>query len=721
MWGVSSHLDMVEKALHESLTPSEYSLHYLKPSSFGAFKTYDGIKVNGDRVLKEIFNEIETLKSDRNVTITKISVVGYSLGGLIARYCIGKLYEVEFFDTIEPVLFSTFATPHLGIRFFKTSRFLDRLMNFLGSRLVGQSGRDLFIHNSDLLPEMTSKSSTYYKGLKLFKFRILLANVRNDRLVSFSTSYISNYNAFENWENLDISFISGLPPAKLLGKEQVARVVDLKNTVYNPDVLQSPIPDSFHRTRQIAIVVVILILPIVFPVIFVASVFGTIKSAIRKSFISDFNVGEAWKSVLSRLSSNKPQHHDSVHEHRDVIAGATQNLVENTLQTLESESPPDVESPPASRQAPEQEKPKDPKDVAVDYDFDKAVEIIPSLEQRLNVSSISSLEVAKHLDALPYDEIKATMCSNLNELDWIKLPVYVRSLNAHEGIVARRGFKRVTAGAPLLYLWVLELHVVGREQSSLTVDGSQPPVVINLFNVGDQVLFAESDLIVFGSFVVVLSNGSETWSSFWFWFWIWFGSRFWSRLLFRVLVQGDVRRREQTRLASRVGSEPPILVHELDLNNGLTFSEADLVVLRCLVVVFSHSHGSGSCSSSSSSSSSSSGSSCLGTLLTGGGGKDDLTGGGGKEVDFGSAFGSSATFKASNLDLTSPTSTSDSSGVSALTGLESCPRSLYWPFFSAQIWAGVFPLVEPKFLLSPPEGCSSLGGAPKAGLEPNDG
>lgn len=61
--------------------------------------------------------------------MTKISFVAHSLGGLIARYAIGKLYSPETVSDgsldeelkgriagLEPINFITSATPHLGSR-----------------------------------------------------------------------------------------------------------------------------------------------------------------------------------------------------------------------------------------------------------------------------------------------------------------------------------------------------------------------------------------------------------------------------------------------------------------------------------------------------------------------------------------------------------------------------------------------------------------------------
>jgi len=52
--------------------------------------TYDGIEVGAERVAKEIEDMLEELRRDGH-KITKFSIVGYSLGGLVARYAIGLL------------------------------------------------------------------------------------------------------------------------------------------------------------------------------------------------------------------------------------------------------------------------------------------------------------------------------------------------------------------------------------------------------------------------------------------------------------------------------------------------------------------------------------------------------------------------------------------------------------------------------------------------------
>ena len=52
--------------------------------------------------------------------VSKISFIAHSLGGLVARYAIGRLYENSSSEAkiagLQPVNFITVATPHLGSR-----------------------------------------------------------------------------------------------------------------------------------------------------------------------------------------------------------------------------------------------------------------------------------------------------------------------------------------------------------------------------------------------------------------------------------------------------------------------------------------------------------------------------------------------------------------------------------------------------------------------------
>jgi triacylglycerol esterase/lipase EstA (alpha/beta hydrolase family) len=75
-------------------------------------------------------------------TLTKISVTGYSLGGVIARYVLGVLHQRGFFDSVRPVNFNTLATPHIGLPRYDTV--LGKLFRTLGPKLLSKTGTQFY-------------------------------------------------------------------------------------------------------------------------------------------------------------------------------------------------------------------------------------------------------------------------------------------------------------------------------------------------------------------------------------------------------------------------------------------------------------------------------------------------------------------------------------------------------------------------------------------------
>ncbi|KAM5565611.1 putative lipase ROG1 [Rosa sericea] len=187
--------------------------------------TFDGVDVMGERLAEEVKSVIK-----RHQSVQKISFVGHSLGGLIARYAIGRLYERDttrelsqenggcrgsgFEDPsleqkakskiagLEPVNFITSATPHLGSRGHK------QVPVFCGFQILekaaartswclGRTGRHLFLTDRDkgkppLLLQMVydSEDLKFLSALKSFRRHVAYANVHYDHLVGWSTSSI---------------------------------------------------------------------------------------------------------------------------------------------------------------------------------------------------------------------------------------------------------------------------------------------------------------------------------------------------------------------------------------------------------------------------------------------------------------------------------------------------------------------------------------------------
>jgi pimeloyl-ACP methyl ester carboxylesterase len=144
-----------------------------------------GIEVGAERVAREIEDALEELGRDGH-KITRFSIIGYSLGGLVARYAVGLLYHKGFFDRIAPINFTTFASPHLGVRTPLTG-YQNHLWNVLGARTLSTSGRQLFTidnfrnTNRPLLSVLADPDSIFIHALARFRNRSLYANIINDR------------------------------------------------------------------------------------------------------------------------------------------------------------------------------------------------------------------------------------------------------------------------------------------------------------------------------------------------------------------------------------------------------------------------------------------------------------------------------------------------------------------------------------------------------------
>ncbi|KAI5369303.1 Putative alpha/Beta hydrolase, lipase [Septoria linicola] len=213
LWGQPKHLDFVRDTLREQYADDR--LHILVATSIADNKTYDGIEVGGERVVNEIEERIAQLESDGH-TIRKISITGYSLGGLIARYAIGVLYSSGLFDRIQPVNFSTFATPHLGVRTPKRGA-RSYIFNVLGAKTLSTSGQQMFLVDDfrdtkrPLLSIMADPNSVFVKGLSRFKNKWIYANTMNDRSVPYYTSAISRTDPFVELDKISVHYLKEQP------------------------------------------------------------------------------------------------------------------------------------------------------------------------------------------------------------------------------------------------------------------------------------------------------------------------------------------------------------------------------------------------------------------------------------------------------------------------------------------------------------------------------
>ncbi|KAL1842663.1 hypothetical protein VTJ49DRAFT_4574 [Mycothermus thermophilus] len=211
LWGNPNHMLNIAKAVRAQYPRDQLYLLVAKRNS-GSF-TYDGIELGGERVCLEIEEELDLIRS-RGGNITKLSIVGYSLGGLVARYAIGLLYARGVLDKLECMSFTAFASPFLGVR-TPLRGLANRLFNVLGARTLCMSGRQLFgidqfrDTGKPLLAVLADPNSIFMCGLARFKRRTLYSNIVNDRSATYYTTSIVKSDPYADLSKVQVRFLSG--------------------------------------------------------------------------------------------------------------------------------------------------------------------------------------------------------------------------------------------------------------------------------------------------------------------------------------------------------------------------------------------------------------------------------------------------------------------------------------------------------------------------------
>ncbi|OAX78675.1 hypothetical protein ACJ72_07015 [Emergomyces africanus] len=268
--GNPSHFDYIAGALREKHGDKLYILAVKRNAGT---LTYDGIERGGERVAHEIEETLETLY-EQGYDIRKLSIVGYSLGGLVARYAIGLLYAKGYFDKVQPVNFTTFATPHLGVR---SPARKSHFWNVLGARTVSESGRQLFMIDSfrdtgkPLLSVLATPGSIFMLGLAMFQHRSLYANIVNDNAAVFYTTGISKTDPFMELDKYHINYLQGYSPV-IVDPDQYISVKDEKDsTLFRPWVIR----------RSLSLLTTLPLYVFLFIFVPIASILFLINSAIQ--------------------------------------------------------------------------------------------------------------------------------------------------------------------------------------------------------------------------------------------------------------------------------------------------------------------------------------------------------------------------------------------------------------------------------------------------------
>ncbi|KVH98779.1 protein of unknown function DUF676, lipase-like protein [Cynara cardunculus var. scolymus] len=207
--------------------PEDLIVHCSERNS--SLLTFNGVDVMGNRLANEVTSVIK-----RHPGLQKISFIGHSLGGLVARYAIAKLYTQDSTKLacqengdptndasneqcsehissrriagLVPINFITVATPHLGtgghrqVPMFGGSNTVEKVAHHI-SWVLGRTGRHLFLTDKaqgqpPLLLQMVEdrEDLKFFSALQSFKRHVLYANAHFDHIVGWSTSSIRRRN-----------------------------------------------------------------------------------------------------------------------------------------------------------------------------------------------------------------------------------------------------------------------------------------------------------------------------------------------------------------------------------------------------------------------------------------------------------------------------------------------------------------------------------------------
>jgi hypothetical protein len=271
----------------------------LNTSSNEGGNTYDGIDWLAERVVKEIKEVQETIAQQAKY-VARLSIIGYSLGGLVARCVIGLLESQRFFAKVQARQVITIATPHIGSP--PGSGAFGRLVSYVGARLLSRTGEQLYAADQGwqsanetakigLLECMARPDSIFIRGLRRFEKVHFYANAVNDVTVPFRTGCIEEWDPFvEFGDRMDVKV---LPDAPIITEIVVGQP--------RPKTLSSYLPTVpfFFNPRRIPLgfpynYLVVLGSPILIPV-FTVRVLVKLSGDSKKSRLRIADLERGWE------------------------------------------------------------------------------------------------------------------------------------------------------------------------------------------------------------------------------------------------------------------------------------------------------------------------------------------------------------------------------------------------------------------------------------------
>ncbi|CDZ97512.1 Predicted alpha/beta hydrolase [Phaffia rhodozyma] len=263
LWGNGSHLGSMKEEIiasyEETHKESPTELVLLLPQSNEGDLTYDGIDICASRMIEEVDAEIDRLENIEGKEVSSFSIVGYSLGGLVARYMIGLLESrpERFFEKRKPMNFATFATPWIGMPRYRGV--VNKFTSAIGSKLLSRTGAQLYcVDKEKLVYRLGKKGDVFYRALERFERIDVVANAVFDKTVPYPTGAISAEDPFDEYDTngLEIEMESDRPVIKSFRFPSTSRLSSGSSSEESfdspsPTPPPPPVPKRTHKRNSL--------------------------------------------------------------------------------------------------------------------------------------------------------------------------------------------------------------------------------------------------------------------------------------------------------------------------------------------------------------------------------------------------------------------------------------------------------------------------------------
>lgn len=360
----------------------------------------------GERLVQKIRDRVDELNSAKDTQVDGVIMVGYSLGGLMLRYAIGVLGKSGFFDNIKPLLYVTFATPHLGVRREPKSTFIQ-FYNYVTGHILSRTGEQLQLLDDyqdglPILSVLSDPKREFHQYLARFKQRRTYANVANDRTVPYWTAAMEITNHFEIMKDLDISVDSTY--------SSIITAFDLLHDENKTSATRS-IHSSKKGKRSKDGILVKCLLVLFSPLLPVVAILALVYIG-SQGLMSRLRVAR----LLAASSSQNQQMiqsetiHRSQSHHSTILEEENQEILVDTLDATNIPTDPN----PAIKTHQE------------------------TTKKRSSLYNVTPSErIAQVVQPMALSAHQIQMQKHLNQLEWERVLVYIRGFNAHASIVCR--------------------------------------------------------------------------------------------------------------------------------------------------------------------------------------------------------------------------------------------------------------------------------------------